>query len=308
MLPNHQTLLVGLELAPSLGALSEGSKKAVQRAIWLAGLKGNPLLLMHSTYRDDYRTPLSGTTFVVHEGLPSSGRKALEAALSQVRAEGLDAELVITEERPWLEMCRLAVRDEVGLVLVGKRNAPAEDGRRLGSTAVKLLRKCPCPVWVLNPAHALTHQRILAATDLSEVGDCSVVIGWQLSQAMGCQLHVVHAWQRPMDLELSAARMGADDYARNIDQLEQKARTHIQELLPEDARKSLPVHLSMGSPAGVIRHAVSELQPDLLVMGTVSRSGLAGLLIGSTAERMLDRVDCSILALKPAGFESPIPG
>jgi len=41
-------------------------------------------------------------------------------------------------------------------------------------------------------------------------------------------------------------------------------------------------------------------------MGTIGRSGLAGLLIGSTAEKLIDRVNCSILAIKPANFQSPI--
>jgi universal stress protein E len=56
----------------------------------------------------------------------------------------------------------------------------------------------------------------------------------------------------------------------------------------------------------MIREAVNHLDPDLLVMGTISRAGLAGVLIGSTAERLLDRVDCSILAVKPEDFVSPV--
>ena len=45
---------------------------------------------------------------------------------------------------------------------------------------------------------------------------------------------------------------------------------------------------------------------DLLVMGTVARSGIPGLVIGNTAERLLPQVPCSLLAVKPAGFESPV--
>ena len=55
-----------------------------------------------------------------------------------------------------------------------------------------------------------------------------------------------------------------------------------------------------------IREAVEHLHPDLLVMGTVSRGGLAGFLIGNTAERLLDRVDCSLLTVKPNEFVSPV--
>jgi nucleotide-binding universal stress UspA family protein len=45
---------------------------------------------------------------------------------------------------------------------------------------------------------------------------------------------------------------------------------------------------------------------DLIVMGTVARTGLGGLLIGNTAESVLQRVDCSVLAVKPEGFVSPV--
>lgn len=45
---------------------------------------------------------------------------------------------------------------------------------------------------------------------------------------------------------------------------------------------------------------------DLLVMGTIGRAGIPGLLIGNTAEETLHRVGCSILALKPPGFVSPV--
>ena len=46
---------------------------------------------------------------------------------------------------------------------------------------------------------------------------------------------------------------------------------------------------------------------DLITMGTVGRSGISGLFLGNTAEKVLGHCDCSILALKPPGFKSPIP-
>ena len=45
---------------------------------------------------------------------------------------------------------------------------------------------------------------------------------------------------------------------------------------------------------------------DLVVMGTVARSGIAGMLIGNTAERVLRKLPCSVLAVKPEGFTSPV--
>ena len=50
----------------------------------------------------------------------------------------------------------------------------------------------------------------------------------------------------------------------------------------------------------------AQLDADLVVMGTVGRTGIAGLFIGNTAEMVLEQVQCSVLAVKPAGFVSPV--
>jgi universal stress protein E len=59
--------------------------------------------------------------------------------------------------------------------------------------------------------------------------------------------------------------------------------------------------------AGVLIPELAQAKAvDLIVMGTVSRTGVAGLLIGNTAEKVLRRVDCSVLTVKPEGFISPV--
>ncbi|MBW2698633.1 MAG: universal stress protein, partial [Deltaproteobacteria bacterium] len=51
---------------------------------------------------------------------------------------------------------------------------------------------------------------------------------------------------------------------------------------------------------------VDRLAPDLVVMGTISRGGIAGVLVGNTAERLLTRLDCSLLTVKPESFVCPV--
>ena len=52
----------------------------------------------------------------------------------------------------------------------------------------------------------------------------------------------------------------------------------------------------------------SDVEPGVVVMGTLARSGIRGLLIGNTAERILDDLDASVIAVKPPGFVSPVAG
>jgi nucleotide-binding universal stress UspA family protein len=51
---------------------------------------------------------------------------------------------------------------------------------------------------------------------------------------------------------------------------------------------------------------VAKLQADIVVMGTVARTGISGLIIGNTAETILNQLTCSVLAVKPSGFKTPV--
>ncbi len=56
----------------------------------------------------------------------------------------------------------------------------------------------------------------------------------------------------------------------------------------------------------MIFNFVRDNSVDLVVMGTVARSGLTGLLMGNTSEEVLDQINCSVLAVKPYSFKTPI--
>ena len=51
---------------------------------------------------------------------------------------------------------------------------------------------------------------------------------------------------------------------------------------------------------------LKRLDPDLVVMGTVARTGVPGFIMGNTAEMILNQIDCSVLAIKPSGFVTPV--
>ena len=66
------------------------------------------------------------------------------------------------------------------------------------------------------------------------------------------------------------------------------------------------VHLIKGEAAPTIRSLSRDLESDLVVMGSIGRTGIPGLIIGNTAEEVMQNIDASILAIKPAGFVSPV--
>ena len=80
----------------------------------------------------------------------------------------------------------------------------------------------------------------------------------------------------------------------------------VENLLARHLVTGYQLHLLKGDASIVIPQLVTKLNVDVLVMGTVCRTGIPGFIIGNTAERVLDAVKCSMFAVKPEGFVSPV--
>ncbi|CSI61259.1 universal stress protein family 1 [Vibrio cholerae] len=64
------------------------------------------------------------------------------------------------------------------------------------------------------------------------------------------------------------------------------------------------IHHLHGKPDELIPEWVTQENIDILVMGTLARTGIAGFVIGNTAENIVQSIECSLVALKPEGFVS----
>jgi len=129
-------------------------------------------------------------------------------------------------------------------------------------------------------------------------------------------LHVVHAWDAP---QAGFASLWADDPDATERSIIEGARDEHQNALnklTQNLRNQIGVeayeylsprtHLPRGEAKKAIPELVRELKADLVVMGTVGRTGIPGFIIGNTAEAILDQLQCSVLAIKPSGFVSPV--
>lgn len=297
-MPIFRHLVVGLDLAPH-GALSEGSRAAVAHARWLAEGTSARVTLLHSRAPDEFWDPDSESYAVG----PPFESKALEGALTELRAAGIDTDLQVTDERAMLALLRAVIQGPCDLVLVGKRALADADGPRVGSTAAKLLRKCPCAVWAVRPGTRPPPRRLLAATDFSAVGSVVLQRATQVATQAGAELHVVHTFQLSMAAQLGAGESSDAYEKRHHDEAVERIRS---ELRGQGFGGQAELHVALTSPSRAILECVERLELDLVVMGTISRGGVAGLLLGNTAERLLHRLDVSLLTLKPADFVCPV--
>lgn len=259
-----------------------------------------------------WKLPVTFLT-VIAESDDVSGNPEATAVLDQLlesaRERGVEASSKIVVGRAWLEIIREVLREDYDLVLIGSRRHKTREVL-LGTTGTKLMRKCPCPVWVARPDDSKDIPLIVAADDLTEVGRQAVELGVSAAQLLDARLLIVNAVQYP--LEAALRRSGCppeeiEDHRRS--QREEATKTINEHLAPTDHRTlthGVGIEIHHGPPDVVLCEAIEDHEADLLVMGTVARTGIPGLLVGNTAERLLPQVECSVLAVKPEGFETPV--
>ena len=270
-------------------------------------------------------------------GLPSGGpisnelraavesdhRKALETMVQSFK-ERLQIRLDVLVGKTYLEAIRAVLKNGYDLLIKPAEN-PAWMHRLFGSDDLHLLRKCPCPVWLMKPPEKANYSSILAAVDFellppmpSEHALNREILELSASLALSdfASMHIVHAWEALA--EKTVLSRGDMSSAGVTDYVEREQARHRNELygLAEELRGwigkeaydylSPGVHLPEGPAKKVIAPLAAQLRADLVVMGTVARTGISGLIIGNTAEAILDQLTCSVLAIKPPGFKTPV--
>jgi universal stress protein E len=186
--------------------------------------------------------------------------------------------------------------------------------RLFGSTSSHLMRKCPVPLLVVKPGRQKRVRRILAAVDPEISGDARDTLNRTILDLAstfcsreGAELHVVHAWTLFFESLLRGrGRLNAVEVERWIQEEAHRRRQLVDELLASHGVADVRLHLVKGEAAKTILWVAVREHIDLLVMGTVCRTGIPGFIIGNTAERVLDTVDCSVLTVKPVGFVTPV--
>jgi universal stress protein E len=297
-------LLVGLDVDPHTGELTSGSRLAADQALWLARRAGASLTLLHSSAADEIWLARRGGYVWRPHGLEPDARRTLEAAQAGLCARGVACELEIVEEKAWLAIPRRVLRGDVDLVLTGKRNEQEQALHPVGSLSRKLVHHCPGAVWILKPGSAVGVRRLLAATDLTPVGERVIAWAGWLAQLCQAELHVVHAFQRPLAVQLEGEEAVRQFEKHAAAEAVERIRAGLAHL---DLASPPAYHVGLDAPTRAILEGSRRLEPDVVILGTASRRGVAGFVLGNTAERLLARLDHSLLAVKPEDFECRIP-
>ncbi|MCC9603845.1 universal stress protein [Stieleria sp. JC731] len=214
---------------------------------------------------------------------------------------------------PAQKITRQVLRGKHDLV-IKTADGTSVSGKLFGSISRSLLRLCPCPVWLLKPQVHGEFDQVLTAVDIDATDETHRDLNQQLMQLAStiarmdnATLHVASAWQMWMEQSLRR-RAGDAEIDQAIEKQEQLVQKNLQQLIEHVDTEGIDVqtHVRRGNASSEMFAVAEQVEADLIVMGTVCRTGVAGFLIGNTAENLLSNVTCSILAIKPAGFHTPV--
>jgi nucleotide-binding universal stress UspA family protein len=216
---------------------------------------------------------------------------------------------------PFVEITSEVLRERHDLVVLNAEEGVERRRWLFGSTSMHLMRKCPCSVWVMKPGQS-RFQRIMACVDpdpetkspQKEALDEKVLqLATSLARRESARLDIVHAWHLAGE-QMLRRRSSSESIEGWANQTEAAHRNELDQLMGrvDVGGLDFETHLVKGMPRDVLSSFAANHEVDLVVMGTVCRTGIAGLLIGNTAELVLQQVNCSALAVKPDGFVSPI--
>lgn len=296
-------LLVGIDVDAD-GALASGSRAAVDQALLLGRHQGAELTFIHVIDLPADQGQVFGLQ--PQSALTKRQRQldvALERLVREAREQGMQASGRLLFGEDWRELIRTVHEQGHDLVLVGTRRRSIAGRALFGSTGNRLLRHCPCPVWCVK-SDSQPLRAVLVADDLTDTGRAALALGALIAGQQQAPLHVLHVMELPEE-QLFLGSVAAAE----LQQRQQQAMESVQSRIAALGDHQLSaVHISVGNGsayAAILDH-LRDHPVDLLCMGTVARSGLKGLTTGNTAENVLPWIECSLVAVKPEGFVSPV--
>lgn len=266
---------------------------ALQKAAKLAAQSGARLTLLNTFVLPQPMADVARISAreIVKAAL-SDRRRQLEKIAAGVRRRGLKVTCVVEWDYPQHEAVVRHVLETRPDLLVAETAHHSRIARWiLSNTDWELIRSCPCPLWLVRGGKLPKKPLLLVAVDPgheqashSRLDTRLLESARKLVDHLGGTIGIVHA---------------DDPQATQIDAVERLGKRHgvaaaMRYVIPGETTRVLPA-------------VVAKTGADILLLGAVSRSRLGQPFIGTTAERLIDRVECDVFVVKPVGYRSPVP-
>ena len=289
-------ILVATDFSPAAdAALAHGRR--------LAEEFGASLHLVHA-FEDPYTTAAFAAE--VHTFSPLTFRDALLAQTQKQLADRLppprDGSVAGTTQvvagPPAQAIVEEAAAIGADLVVIGTHGRSGMAHLLIGSVAERVLRTAPCPVLTVHDAPPRAVKRILVPTDFSATADAALEYAYTLAERLGATVQLLHVLDDPLMNAGGVTEACLDETPLMRGALLRDARSRIAHRSVHEGMVRVEGDVLFGHGASTIAEYAAERGIDVIVMGTHGRTGLAHLLIGSVAERLVRVAPCPVLTVR----------
>ncbi len=304
----------------AVAAPSGAESSAMSKAVRLTSALDAELELFHCVFDPDIarlgRFGARGVEADIREIVVQRHRQ-IERTAERLRAQSIRVRSSVRWDYPAYEgIVRQVLRHKPHLLIVQSTRKGAAARRLLTQTDFKLIETCPCPLLLIKTTKPYADVFMIAAVDPlhahdkpAALDDAIVDSATVMAEALSGKLLLFHA-RTPWE-----DRVRATPSLRHIPEVEQPdAQSAYREGVDVRVRELARGHgVPKGSTRvtdGYVTQSLPQLvraeSADIVAMGAVSRSIIKRAVIGHTAERLLDVLDCDVLIAKPPGFRSPV--
>jgi universal stress protein E len=285
--------------------LGEATESAVNQALELAAMVSARITFFSAVGSSGWLSDSDD-----NESLESEAQLVLDGLVQRAAELEIEADAIVTRGKAWVELIRQVITGRHDLLIAGTREQGAITRLLFGTTGLKLLRACPCPVWLVKPSEIPEVPVWVVATDLEEVGLDCLMTGISGAQMFHAKVRILHSIDHQLDRRMwhtGLSEEGVEEYRAKT---RADAEAALQDQLSQTDYRALKYGvetLLIDGPADIcILQAIEDTPTSLVIIGTSGRGGIPGMLIGNTAERLLPELTCSILAIKPDDFICPV--
>ena len=294
---------------------STDEQKALSRAVEFASKTTTKITAFLSIYDFSYEmtTMLSSDEREAMRQTVINDRKVwIEERIKAIGASVEDIDIkVIWHNRPFEAVIDQVIDHGFDVVFKGTHEHDKLKSVIFTPTDWHLLRKCPCPLLLVKDHSWPANGNILAAvnvgSDEDEHQSLNKIITEEakhLAEIISANVNLVNSFPgTPVNIAIEIPEFDASQYNDTMLQHHKDAMAKHADTYGIDRERTF---VKEGLPEDVIESLSQELDAELVILGTIGRTGLSAALIGNTAEHVIDRLNCDVLALKPAGYVSPL--
>lgn len=302
---------------------SVDNQQGLEKAVKLAVASNAKLTVLFTLSDDTLPESLGFNQTDINEFISQKEQERDQVILDHSQEISITKETILSNS--YLDVIEKIKLHNIDLVIKPSENEGLLS-KLFGSNDMGFLRQCPCPVWLVNAEDKPHSNIIVAAVDVStnhpdkeieirhRLNMAVVKSAVSIAQARGASVRLVSVWAAKYENTLrhssflSKSKADVESYINDAKELHERNFSLLMDDINQEVAQDILALVNLervsikGNPREALPNYAKEVNANLVVMGTVARIGIPGLLIGNTAENILYRLNQSVLALKPYGF------